>query len=78
MLQKQRLITPQTFDSQDFWPIADSVLKKVKSAIPLFNGLEVLSFTSHKAKLFAKNFFKNSNLDDSGIFSYLVSLLGLI
>ena len=39
-----------------------------KSPIPpLFNGLEVLSSASDKAKLFAKNFSKNSNLDDSGI-----------
>ena len=30
-------------------------------------GPEVLSSTSDKAKLFAKNFSENSNLDDSGI-----------
>ena len=54
--------------SQDFWQIADSVLNKSKSAIPpLFNGPEVLSSAFDKAKLFAKNFSKNSNLDDSGI-----------
>ena len=34
---------------------------------PLFNNLEVLSSASDKAKLFAENFSKNSNLDDSGI-----------
>ena len=34
---------------------------------PLFNSPEVLSSASDKAKLFAKNFSKNSNLDDSGI-----------
>ena len=33
----------------------------------LFNGLEVLSSASDKAKLFAKNFSRNSNLDDSGM-----------
>ena len=33
----------------------------------LFNGPEVLSSASDKAKLFAENFSKNSNLDDSGI-----------
>ena len=33
----------------------------------LFNGLEVLSSSSNKATLFAKNLSKNSNLDDSGI-----------
>ena len=44
--------------------IANSVLSKGKSAIPpLFNSPEVL----FSAKLFAKNFSKNSNLDDSGI-----------
>ena len=61
-------ITSQKLGSQDLWRIADSVLNKGKSAIPpLFNGPEVLSSASDKAKLFAKNFSKNSNLDDSGI-----------
>ena len=61
-------ITFQKLGSRDFWRIANSVLNKGKSAIPpLFNGPEVLSSTSDKAKLFAKNFSKNSNLDDSGI-----------
>ena len=54
--------------SSDFWQIADSVLKKLKSAIPpLFNDPEVLSSAPDKTKLFAENFSKNSNLDDSGI-----------
>ena len=70
-------ITPQKLGSHDSWQIANSVLNKGKSAIPcLFNGLEVLSFASDKAKLLAENFSKNSNLDDSGI--YLFSLLELI
>ena len=44
------------------------ILTNGKSAIPpLFNGSEVLSSAPDKAKLFAKNFSKNSNLDDSGI-----------
>ena len=61
-------ITSQKLDSRDFWRIANSVLNKGKSAIPpLFNGPEVLSSASDKAKLFAKNFSENSNLDDSGI-----------
>ena len=48
--------------------IFDSVLNKGKPAIPsLFNGSKVLSSASDKAKLFAKNFSKNSNFDDSGI-----------
>ena len=33
----------------------------------MLNGSEVLSSASDKAKLIAKNFSKNSNLDDSGI-----------
>ena len=51
-----------------FWRIADSILNKGKSAIlPLFSGSEVLPAVSDKAKLLAKNFSKNSNLNDSGI-----------
>ena len=50
------------------WQIANSVLNKGKSAItPPFNGPEVLSSASDKAKLSAENFLKNSNLDDSSI-----------
>ena len=61
-------ITSQKLGSRDFWRIANSVLNKGKSAIPpLFNDPEVLSSASDKAKLFAKNFSKNSNLDDFGI-----------
>ena len=61
-------ITSQKLGSRDFWRIANSVLNKDKSAIPpLFNGPEVLSSASDKAKLFAKTFSKNSNLDDWGI-----------
>ena len=61
-------ITSQTPGSWDFWGIANSVLNKIKSAIsPLFNGLDVLSPASDKVKLFAGNFFQNSNLDDSDI-----------
>ena len=58
----------QKLGSRDFWKTANSVLNKGKSTIPpLFNGPEVLSSASDKAKLFAENFSKNSNLDDSGI-----------
>ena len=61
-------ITSQKFGSRGFWRIANSVFNKGKSAIsPLFNGPDVLSSASDKAKLFAKNFSKNSDLDDSGI-----------
>ena len=61
-------ITSQKLSSRDFWRMATSVLNKGKSAIPsLVNDPEVLSSTSNKVKLFAKNFSKNSNLDNSGI-----------
>ena len=61
-------ITSQKLDSQNFWWIANSVLNKGKSAIlHLFNGLEALSSASDKAKLLAESFYKDSNLDDSGI-----------
>ena len=61
-------ITSQKLGSQDFWRIADSVLNKGKSAItPLFNGSEMLFSASDKAKLLAKSFSQNFNLDDSGI-----------
>ena len=61
-------ITSQKLGSREFWRIANSVLNKGKSAIPcLFNGLEVLCSASDKAKLFAKNFSSNFNLDDSGV-----------
>ena len=67
-LIKQESITSQKLVSHDFWQIANSVLNKDKSAIPpLFNDAEVLPSASDKAKLFAENFSKNSNLDDSGI-----------
>ena len=50
-------ITSQKLGSHDFWRIANSVLNKGKSAIPpLFNGPEVLSTASDKAKLFPENF----------------------
>ena len=61
-------ITSQKLRSRDFWQIANSVLNKGKSAIPvLFNGPEVLPSASDKAKLFAEKFSFNSNLDDSVI-----------
>ena len=52
--------------------MTNSALKKSKSIMPpLFNGLEMLSSASEKAKLLAKNLFKNSNLDDLGIFFHV-------
>ena len=67
-------ITSQKFAFRYFWRIADSVFDKDKSAIlPLFNGPEVLSSASDKAKLFAGNFSKNSNLLTRVGISFLVS-----
>ena len=43
----------------------------------LFNGPEAFSSASDKAKIFAKHFSKNSNLDDLGI-SLPIFLLELI
>ena len=64
----KEFFTFQKPGSRDFWRIANSVLNKGKSTIPpLFNGPELMSFASDKAKLFAENFSKNSNLDDSDI-----------
>ena len=79
MLIKQKtLITSQELGSQDFWQIANSVLNKSKSVtLSLFNSPKVLSSASDKAKLFAKNFSRNFNLDDSG-FSLLIYPLELI
>ena len=52
--------------SGEFWENAIG-----KSAIPpLFNGQEVLSSASGKAKLFAENFSKNSDFDNSGIYLF--------
>ena len=60
-------ITSQKLGSCDFWQIA-IVLNKGKSATPpIFNGPEKLSSACNRAKLFAENFSKNSNLDDLGI-----------
>ena len=61
-------MTSQKLGPQEFWRIGSTALNKYKSTIPpLFNSPEVLSSASDKAKLFAENFSKNSNLDDSGI-----------
>ena len=68
LIKQKESITPHKLGSCDSWQIGNSVLNKGKSAIPsLFNGPEVLSPSSDKAKLFAEKFSLNSNLDDSGI-----------
>ena len=57
--------TSKKLGSQDIWLIVNSVLHNGKSPIPsVFNDPEVLSSTSDKSELFAKNYSKNSNLDD--------------
>ena len=61
---KKEPITSQKLGFQDVWRIS----QQCKSAIlPLFNGAEFLSSASDKAKLFTKNFSRNSIEDDSGI-----------
>ena len=56
--------SPQFFSDCN---IANIVLSKGKSEIPLlFNGPEVLFSASDKAKLFPKNFSKNSYPENSG------------
>ena len=69
MLIKQKSLSlPRNLTLETFGKLILVFPTKVKSAIPpLFNGPEVLSSACNKAKLFAKNFFKNSNLDDSDI-----------
>ena len=68
MLIEQESSTSQKLGSHDFWQIAKSILNKGKSAVPpQFNGPEVLSSASDKAKLFAENVSLNSNLDDVGV-----------
>ena len=74
MLLKQKSITSQKLGSQDFWGIANRVLNKGQSAMV---GLELLFSAFDKAKLFAENVSKNSNIGNSG-FSLPVSLLELI
>ena len=59
-------IASQSIGSRDFWRISNSILNRGKSTIPpLFNGPEVLTTATDKANLFARNFSKNSTLDDS-------------
>ena len=61
-------ITSQKLGSWDFWQISNSVLNEGKSAMPfLFDGPWLLLSASDEVKLFAKNFSRNSNLEDSGI-----------
>ena len=70
MLLKQKSPSlPRYLALRSFGKLPIVFSKTGKSAIPpLFNSLKVFSSASDKAKLFAKNFSKSSNLDDSVIF----------
>ena len=67
-MKTKEFISSQKRGSWGFLRIANSALGKGKYAIPpSFNAPEMLSSASDKAKLFAKNFSRNSNLHESGI-----------
>ena len=71
-------ITSKKLGSWNFWQIANIVLNKGKSAIPLlFNGLEVLSSASNKAKLFAQTLLRTLILM-TDVSLYLFSLVEVI
>ena len=58
-MKTEESIVSQKVGSRDFWHIANSVLNRGKSDIPpLFNGPEVLTSASEKAKLYAELFSK--------------------
>ena len=58
---KYDFIISQKLVSSDFYQIANSFLKKGKSAVtPLFNRPELLSLASDKANNFAKIFSRTS------------------
>ena len=73
-------VTSQKLGSQDFWRITNSVFNKGKSDVPSqINSPEILSSVSYKAKLFAKNFSKNSNLmTQASLYLLLFPFLELI
>ena len=69
LCMKKLVYTTKTKESITFQKLGSEYLPVVfptkKNVIPpLFNHHEVLSSASDKAKLFAKNFFKNSNFND--------------
>ena len=69
MLIKQKSLSlPGNLAAWSFGKLLVAFSTKVNLLLhPLFNGPKVLSSVSDKAELFAKNFSKNSNLDDSCI-----------
>ena len=61
----RRYFAYQLIGVRHFWRICNSVLNRAKSAIPpLFNGPDVLSTSTDKAILFARNYSCNSTIDD--------------
>ena len=79
MLRKQKSPSlPRNFVLGTFGELPIVFSAKINLLLPpLFKAPEVLSSASDKAKLFAGNFSKNSNLDDSGI-SLPISFLELV
>ena len=68
LIKENRPLLPRNLALVTFGKLLIVFSTKVNLLIrPLFNGPEVLSSASDKAKLFAENFSKNSNLHDSGI-----------
>ena len=68
MLIKQKIpLLPRNLALVTFGELLIVFSTKVNAIAPLFNGPEVFSSSSDKAKLFAENFSNNSNHDDSGI-----------
>ena len=63
----QSRIDNENLGTREFWRITNRVMNRGKSSIPtIINGPEILSSSLDKARLFAKMFSSNSNLDDSG------------
>ena len=59
-------IEAESLGSREFWRITNRVLNRGKSSIPtIVNGPEIVSSSSDKASLFARNFASNSSLDDT-------------
>ena len=68
LLKQKSLSLPRNLALRTYGELL-SVLSKSKSSIPpLFNGTEGLFSASETAKLFAKNFSKNSHLDGYGAY----------
>ena len=67
LIKEKRPLFPRNLPLWTFRKLLIVFSTKVNLLTPLFNNPEVLSSASDKAKLFAENFSKNSNLDNSGI-----------